>query len=231
MVHKITKIALTLFASSFLFGCNVSGVTENVQQNQEQTPSTAMADSQTVSSESIGSKPPNASVNVDDEVEQFLEFWSEANIEDFICEPMDESGEMEQYKDHYWIIVSEYMQNHDKAAGIEIHYDSNGIAYYPISSFEGTTKDMFGYTIDYTRGPAQDAGPEDGTLCVANGYGRGMMEGTIDTDSITISGTSISCMVNFLWIEDQRDMGSLTYTFEIEPQNKFCRYRLAAVVQ
>lgn len=192
-------------------------------------------DSSESSSEQIDSNNPSPSLpsfsgsESSEEKALFLQFWQDSNFDNNVNEPCGK--DFSQYQESYWIIASEYLQNRDVSQKQETLYTADNVAYYPVEDFIGVLQAMFGENVDYASLLPDEVGPKDGTLCVANGYGANYLFASLDPDSFILQDDELKIQAALQWREPgyTKEMGTLIYTFAVQPENPYCRYRLTSL--
>ncbi|WP_303926276.1 hypothetical protein [Subdoligranulum variabile] len=118
-----------------------------------------------------------------------------------------------------------------RTAGETILYDTDGAPCFPYEDFLGTAQAIFGPETDYTAYIPNEPGPED-TARAAWGYGTTYVQTNLDENSFVLDGDTITVQAQRRWVSPgySEDLGMLTYTFAIQPDNEYCRYRLLWVV-
>ncbi len=168
-------------------------------------------------------------LSTEEEKTLFLQFWEDSNFAGNVNEPCGEK--FSQYQERYWIIASEYLQNRDVTKKRETLRTADGVAYYSVEAFVGVLQAMFGENEDYAAFLPAEEGPEDETICVANGYGATYLFASLDPDSLTLKDNELKIKAALQWREPgySKEMGTLIYTFAIQPENPYCRYRLVSL--
>lgn len=165
----------------------------------------------------------------EEEKAEFLEFWADSGIESRINAP-DWTEDLEQSLTYYFV-VSIYLENHAERLGEAILYDTDGAPCFPYEDFLGTAQAIFGPETDYTAYIPNEPGPE-GTARAAWGYGTTYVQTNLDENSFVLDGDTITVQAQRRWVSPgySEDLGILTYTFAVQPDNEYCRYRLLWVV-
>lgn len=234
MKKFIIFLVMPIFILSLAVGCTKPPSMSSLNSKSSTSSSEVVENQSQINSESIPTQSQlTSSLNkpATFEREAFLNFWNDAPISIYISEEVKNLEQIKQNSSSFWIIVSEYLQNSDKRNGKQINVTAEGIPYYPVELFEQTSLAMFGASIEYNN--ILDVGSEDGTICVATGYSPGYVKGCIIEDSITCYENIITAKVRLDWNEPgeatPRYLGTATYEFLWNSENKYCPYQLQSV--
>lgn len=164
----------------------------------------------------------------DEEKTEFLAFWEDSGMSSRINDP-DWTEYLEESLDYYFV-VSIYLEHHAERLGETILYDTDGAPCFPYEDFLGTAQAIFGPDTDYTAYIPNEPGPE-GTARAAWGYGDTYVHAELDENSFVLDGDTITIQALRRWVEPgyTEDLGTLTYTFAVQPENEYCRYRLLSL--
>lgn len=173
--------------------------------------------------------PAPAILSEEEEKAEFLNFWEDAAFLYWANGVPEESAEAPYYD--YYIAVSNYLEHHAERLGETILYDTDGAPCFPYEDFLGTAQAIFGSETDYTAYIPNEPGPE-GTARAAWGYGTTYVQTRLDENSFVLDGDTITVQAQRRWVSPgySEDLGMLTYTFAVQPDNEYCRYRLLWVV-
>lgn len=173
--------------------------------------------------------PTPAVLSEEEEKAEFLNFWEDAAFFYWVNGVPEESAEAPHYD--YYIAVSNYLEHHAERLGETILYDTDGAPCFPYEDFLGAAQAIFGPETDYTAYIPNEPGPE-GTARAIWGYGPGAQYAELDADSFVLQGEQITVQaaqsLRFPG-EDIIETGTLTYTFAVQPENEYCRYRLLSL--
>ena len=163
-----------------------------------------------------------------EEKAQFLDFWEDSDFASRINDP-DWTEYLEESLDYYFV-VSIYLENHAERLGETILYDTDGAPCFPYEDFLGAAQAIFGEDTDYTAYIPNEPGPE-GTTRAAWGYGDTYVHAELDENSFVLNGDTITIQALRRWVEPgyTEELGTLTYTFAVQPDNEYCRYRLVSL--
>lgn len=164
----------------------------------------------------------------DEEKTEFLAFWEDSGMSSRINDP-DWTEYLEESRTYYFV-VSLYLEHHAERLGETILYDTDGAPCFPYEDFLGTAQAIFGPDTDYTSYIPNEPGPE-GTARAAWGYGGTYVQAELDENSFVLDDDAITIQALRRWVEPgyTEDLGTLTYTFAVQPENEYCRYRLLSV--
>lgn len=164
-----------------------------------------------------------------EEKAEFLDFWEDAMFFYWVSGVPEETAGEPRYS--YYTVVSNYLEHHTQRLGETVLYDTDGAPCFPYEDFLGAAQAIFGPDTDYTAYIPNDPGPE-GTARALWGYGPGGQYAELDADSFVLQGEQITVQaaqsLRFPG-EDIIETGTLTYTFAVQPDNEYCRYRLLSV--
>lgn len=173
--------------------------------------------------------PTPAALSEEEEKTEFLAFWEDSDFASRINGP-DWTESLEESR-AYYSVVSIYLEHHAERLGETVLYDTDGAPCFPYEDFLGTAQAIFGPETDYTAYIPNEPGPE-GTARAAWGYGTTYVQTNLDENSFVLDGDTITVQAQRRWVSPgySEDLGMLTYTFAIQPDNEYCRYRLLWVV-
>ena len=173
--------------------------------------------------------PTPAVLSEEEEKAEFLNFWEDAAFLYWANGVPEESAEAPYYD--YYIAVSNYLEHHAERLGETILYDTDSAPCFPYEDFLGAAQAIFGEDTDYTAYIPNESGPE-GTTRAAWGYGTTYVQTRLDENSFVLDGDTITVQAQRRWVSPgySEDLGMLTYTFAVQPDNEYCRYRLLWVV-
>lgn len=172
--------------------------------------------------------PTPRALSEDEEKTEFLAFWEDSGFAYRINDP-DWTESVEESRAYYFV-VSLYLEHHAERLGETILYDTDGAPCFPYEDFLGTAQAIFGPDTDYTAYIPNEPGPE-GTARAAWGYGGTYVQAELDENSFVLDDDTITVQALRRWMEPgyTEDLGTLTYTFAVQPENEYCRYRLLSV--
>lgn len=172
--------------------------------------------------------PTPAILSEEEEKVEFLAFWEDSGMSSRI----NDSNWTEYLEESlgYYFVVSIYLENHAERLGETILYDTDGAPCFPYDDFLDAAQAIFGPETDYTAYIPNEPSPE-GTTRVAWGYGDTYVHTELDENSFVLDGDTITIQALRRWVEPgySEDLGFLTYTFAVQPENEYCRYRLLSV--
>lgn len=172
--------------------------------------------------------PTLAILSEEEEKAQFLNFWEDAQFFYLVSSPPKEPAEDPRYD--YYRVVSNYLEHHTQRMGETILRDTDDAPCFPYEDFLGAARAIFGPDTDYATYIPNDPGPE-GTARAAWGYGLTYVQAALEENSFVLDGDTITIQALQQWVEPgySEDLGTLTYTFAVQPENEYCRYRLLSV--
>lgn len=225
-MKKLPLLCTGLLLTGALAGCNVPAspaptATPAVTVNPAPTATPAPTPTATPA-------PTPTVLSEEEEKAEFLAFWEDAGISSRINAP-DWTEDLEQSLTYYFV-VSIYLENHAERLGESIVHDTDGAPCFPYEDFLGTAQAIFGPDTDYTAYIPNEPGPE-GTTRAVWGYGGTYVQAELDENSFTLDGDTITVQALRRWVSpgDSEDLGTLAYTFAVQPDNEYCRYRLLSV--
>lgn len=174
--------------------------------------------------------PTPAALSEEEEKAEFLGFWQDALFSYWVSGLPDSPEEDPHYD--YYIVVSNYLEHHAERLGETVVYDADGAPCFPYEDFLGAAQAIFGDGIDYTAYIPNTPGPEPDISRAAWGYGPGAQYAEPDPDSFVLQGDRITLQaaqtLQFPG-DDPISTATLTYTFAVQPDNEYCRYRLVSL--
>lgn len=174
--------------------------------------------------------PTPAALSEEEEKAEFLAFWQDAQFSYWVS-GLPDSPEADSHY-NYYIVVSNYLEHHAERLGEPIVYDTDGAPCFPYEDFLGAAQAIFGPDTDYTTYIPNDPGPEPDVSRAIWGYGPGAQYAEPAPDSFVLQRDRITLQaaqsLQFPG-EDPISTATLTYTFAVQPDNEYCRYRLVSV--
>lgn len=209
----------------------LAGCTATPTVTPEPTPTVTAAPTPTATPAPTPTATPAPTPRIlteDEEKTEFLAFWEDSGMSSRINAP-DWTESLEESLDYYFV-VSIYLEHHAERLGETILYDTDGAPCFPYEDFLGTAQAIFGPGTDYTAYIPNEPGPE-GTARAAWGYGDTYVHAELDENSFVLDDDTITIQALRQWVEPgyTEDLGTLTYTFAVQPENEYCRYRLLSV--
>lgn len=174
--------------------------------------------------------PTPAALSEEEEKTEFLAFWQDAQLSYWVSGLPDSPEEDAHY--NYYIVVSNYLEHHAERLGEPIVYDTDGAPCFPYEDFLGAAQAIFGDGIDYTAYIPNAPGPQPDVSRAIWGYGPGAQYAEPDPDSFVLQGDQITLQAaQTLQFPGEEPMSTatLTYTFAVQPDNEYCRYRLVSL--
>lgn len=226
------KKRFCILCAGLLLAGTLAGCTEPASPTPTATPAVTATPAPTAAP----TPPPTATpvptpavLSEEGEKAEFLNFWEDAAFLYWANGVPEESAETPHYD--YYIAVSNYLEHHAERLGETVLYDTDGAPCFPYEDFLGTAQAIFGPETDYTAYIPNEPGPE-GTARAAWGYGTTYVQTNLDENSFVLDGDTITVQAQRRWVSPgySEDLGMLTYTFAVQPDNEYCRYRLLWVV-
>lgn len=174
--------------------------------------------------------PTPAALSEEEEKTELLAFWQDAQLSYWVS-GLPDSPEADAHY-NYYIVVSNYLEHHAERLGEPIVYDTDGAPCFPYEDFLGVAQAIFGDGIDYTAYIPNDPGPQPDVSRAIWGYGPGAQYAEPDPDSFVLQGDRITLQAaQTLQFPGEEPMSTatLTYTFAVQPDNEYCRYRLVSL--
>ena len=206
----------------------LAGCTEPASPAATATPAPTAAPTPTPTATPV---PTPAVLSEEEEKAEFLAFWEDSGMSSRI----NDSNWTEYLEESlgYYFVVSIYLENHAERLGETILYDTDGAPCFPYEDFLGAAQAIFGEDTDYTAYIPNEPGPQPDVSRAIWGYGPGAQYAEPDPDSFVLQGDRITLQAaQTLQFPGEEPMSTatLTYTFAVQPDNEYCRYRLLWVV-
>ena len=226
------KKRFCILCAGLLLAGSLTGCTEPASPAPTATPAATATPAPTAApapTPTATPMPTPAILSEEEEKAEFLAFWEDSGMSSRI----NDSNWTEYLEESlgYYFVVSIYLENHAERLGETILYDTDGAPCFPYEDFLGAAQAIFGEDTDYTAYIPNEPGPE-GTTRAAWGYGDTYVHAELDENSFVLDGDTITIQALRRWVEPgySEDLGFLTYTFAVQPDNEYCRYRLLWVV-
>ena len=223
--RRFTRFLFAALCAPLLAGCTVPGGTPEPTPTPSPAPTLTATPTATPAPTATPSPTP-AVLSAKEEKAEILAFWEDAEFSYWMTGLPEESGTDGHYD--YYRVVSNYLENRAERQGAPILRDTDDAPCFPYEDFLDAAEAIFGPDTDYTAYIPNEPGPEPGTARVAWGYGLNYVQAELDADSFALDGDAITVHAVRRWVEPgySEDLGTLTYTFAIQPENSSCRYRL-----
>ncbi len=155
---------------------------------------------------------------------RFLEFFEDAGFEEFLSQPQDAQTSNYFYQDQY-LIASWFLVKSSERRGEEVHHNSQGVAYFPLSMFKEVSEAIFGKSGGYTASPLEETEGNPDCCCIA-ACGMGITYSKIREDSIQVTESSAQITVDDYYIEGDEHCMTRTFYFKANVGNERCPYQL-----